>query len=853
MINIFQFGFKKVICFLFFFFLPFYLFNQSVSSNNQLIWEDDFVSQNVDKWDFYEKSGSIYFSDGSIFLSAGHTTTFPIVIGKENIFPENKSFEIEVKIKYDKATSKGNGFSLATKVPPFHSPVDIPISSPDYSEYKFIQIWQDALNRLWIGYSGECYKTNECTLDKIKKFQSSEILLDSLIWKIKYEDSKYSIFLNDSLIFTSEETDIIPNNIWFGNNSLQGAGDEWTGFSVDHVKLWLINDQNYSKIIFIPGMMACWSSSLTTLETNDSWRLNSFFSNPYSKLTSFFTNSGLVENQDWMTWCYDWRRPVLENAEKLKTFLDINFPGEKFSFVGHSMGGLIAQAYTQNHPDSVIKTITLGSPHAGAVKAYAAWEGGQIWEDDKNFNLLSNFLLSIYDIKRKKVDNHRMQTIRAMLPSVKDLLPTFNFLQDKRTGVFKEISAHQQKNDTLNSLSASLPATKEKFVNLWGNNQQTLESIKIASLLPAANWSHYRLGLWEDGEPVSTCNDVYCIYGPQKNYSSSWQFGNQGDGVVLAKSAKMNEVENYEFNLGHGDLVVSEEAIGKIFETLGLSLTAGTETPKKWSRFAAFSVLSPAKITVTDPLGKQAGNSVTAEAIPDHFYDPEAKVIFIPDYLDGNYQIKVEGTEKGNYGLITGRVNAENDVEIKDYAFSTDTGKIDHFEMDLAELELANGQELPPLQSAINKLEAEEQGQKKQALIFLLKRVLDLNRLGKYAEALRYLKTAPAFLRQIYPAASEVGKYELVAENLREAYCAIAEAGSIDFNQKRLKNEVFWQEKTLLWKGMIAAKKSSLEKAIFVQKTAELIEDAQFSLDKNKLCRTEIINLETNFFLAAIN
>lgn len=83
------------------------------------------------------------------------------------------------------------------------------------------------------------------------------------------------------------------------------------------------------------------------------------------------------------TFNYDWRKPVLENAQKLNTFIKntVNPWNNKVDLIGHSLGGLIARACVQNTENDCYaeKLITVGSPHLGAVDIYPVIEAGEIW------------------------------------------------------------------------------------------------------------------------------------------------------------------------------------------------------------------------------------------------------------------------------------------------------------------------------------------------------------------------------------------------------------------------------------------------------------------------------------------
>jgi len=59
-------------------------------------------------------------------------------------------------------------------------------------------------------------------------------------------------------------------------------------------------------------------------------------------------------------WTYSWIRPVLER--KLA-----KYPGRRFLFVGHSLGGYLGTVFAHGHPELDITTVAIASPFGGAT------------------------------------------------------------------------------------------------------------------------------------------------------------------------------------------------------------------------------------------------------------------------------------------------------------------------------------------------------------------------------------------------------------------------------------------------------------------------------------------------------
>ena len=89
------------------------------------------------------------------------------------------------------------------------------------------------------------------------------------------------------------------------------------------------------------------------------------------------------ENHLLTVFFYDWRRPLSENAEKLKSKIaEVRAltGSKKVHLVGHSMGGLVARGYVQSadYNYDVDYLILVGSPNEGSAKAYTYWEGASL-------------------------------------------------------------------------------------------------------------------------------------------------------------------------------------------------------------------------------------------------------------------------------------------------------------------------------------------------------------------------------------------------------------------------------------------------------------------------------------------
>lgn len=110
---------------------------------------------------------------------------------------------------------------------------------------------------------------------------------------------------------------------------------------------------------------------------------------------------------------YDWRRPIVYNADVLHDSLEKWAAGtdRKFNLVAHSMGGLVSRAYMARHPKDAEKRvrqlIMMGTPNYGATNAIETLYGG-------------NSMIDTVDALNKA---NQMRPIVRGLPGVYNLLP----------------------------------------------------------------------------------------------------------------------------------------------------------------------------------------------------------------------------------------------------------------------------------------------------------------------------------------------------------------------------------------------------------------------------------------------
>lgn len=314
----------------------------------------------------------------------------------------------------------------------------------------------------------------------------------------------------------------------------------------------LEENQNYP-VIFIPGLGASWNVSAMlscNLEPSSDWTLAPY-ADMYQRLIKTFTeNAGYTLNKDFFVYTYDWRVSMEQAGKDFKLFLDnilATSSHTQFNIVSHSLGGLVVRSYLNQNPINhhLKKVITLGSPHQGTVLAYPIWQAGEFWIDNTMLKLAASYLVNHC---RTPLKLSAKDIIHTITPSIKDLLPIFNFLKPKGETTFIEVTKLTEQNTWLldNPFPSNLYGTQ--FITVSGNNNSTLDYLETEP----ASLTEKVFGLWTDGKPIS-------------NHTTP-----DGDGTILKSSSLVNAgVMEILANTNHAGLIGETKAIQTIFRYLG--------------------------------------------------------------------------------------------------------------------------------------------------------------------------------------------------------------------------------------------------------------------------------------------
>lgn len=428
-----------------------------------------------------------------------------------------------------------------------------------------------------------------------------------------------------------------------GNGSLVSENVLYTPFLTTPPS----EEQTIDPVVIIPGIMG-------SAYKNGELVIDPIL-HTYDDLIATLVANGYEEGKDLFTFPYEWRDSNVLNAaflrNKINQIKEI-CSCEKVDIVAHSMGGLLARQYIQsnNYADDVDQIIFLGTPHKGSPRSYLIWEGGEFEQGALNFFMkkffqweaLKNGYLSLFDYIQDRP-----------IISVNELLPIFDYLKDKDTGILRDYSENYPRNIFLESLDidkSKLFNTGIEITNIVGNTgEETLETIRVVQTT-GNKWIHgkpdgFDGGTIDNGLERGVGDDTVTIEGS----SIDDFFVNT---VVPASHIMLpsyNSANVYEILTGKSPTIIWQSGIGPDPKAILIQL------------------LSPVDFVVIAPDGKKIGkNFVNGEEyneIPNAFYsgyETDEEYITILNPLEGEYKIELQGTDDGGeYGVLTSYISDE--------------------------------------------------------------------------------------------------------------------------------------------------------------------------------------------------
>ncbi|MDO8592306.1 MAG: LamG-like jellyroll fold domain-containing protein, partial [bacterium] len=415
-------------------------------------------------------------------------------------------------------------------------------------------------------------------------------------------------------------------------------------------------------VIIVPGILGSWNIS-------GRWQIDPIF-HTYDNLMEALIAAGYKEDSlgeakpMLFTFPYDWRQDNNLTAnllkEKIQQVKEIT-GASQVDIVAHSMGGLVARSYAQgsDYQNDIDQVIFLGTPHRGAVDTYLKYEGaaftGQwVWPQKFLFQIEAA-LNGYFDL---------VDYIRVKVPTVEQLLPVYDYLKDQQPDNSYQLRPYPlnyPQNIYLEDLNSQagvdLLKQRVKITNIVSDlgASSTLNYLRvIADPDPSDN-------KWQSGYPENLDNNLYSL-----------EMGNGDDTVPLKSANSLTGVETIEsVSADHTNLptIMQKEIIKTLTGTAPDNYFNSkiTSTIKRW---AFFRVYSPVDFAVIAPDGKKIGkdflNNVEINQIPDAFYsgfNSEAEFVLIPNPLDGEYKVELQGVAKGGeYTLVNSLIDGDKEI-----------------------------------------------------------------------------------------------------------------------------------------------------------------------------------------------
>lgn len=434
-------------------------------------------------------------------------------------------------------------------------------------------------------------------------------------------------------------------------------------------------------VIIIPGILGSW-------EKNGEWVIDPVL-HIYDNLIQLLESDDYIQGVDLFTFPYDWKQENTISGQQLKIKIEKvrNIcQCQKVDIIAHSMGGLVARSYAQSdeYQNDINQIIFLGTPHEGSSFAYLLWEGGEVTPEPLpiSFDRLLEYYLNLKSIT--SLSGSKFRYIRNNVFSVRDLLPTYNYLKEASSGIVRSYPNNHPVNPFLGALNSFLSEARLfqrniGIINIVGNiepnfvnNELMDKTLGVIRVVPRAI---FQVPLWEYGYP--------------ENFGVPFTDGGlefaEGDGRVFIGSANHNfqSVFISESNQGlHSDLPtiawpeISKALLGATSLQQGIPITI--------EESLIIPILSPADIQVVDPLGRRIGKDFFSgqevNEIPLAFYsgfNGDLEFVSISNPVHGQYQIKLDGTDNGSYTLMTSYISDDAQVDKKFFGFISDIQELE--------------------------------------------------------------------------------------------------------------------------------------------------------------------------------
>ncbi len=360
-------------------------------------------------------------------------------------------------------------------------------------------------------------------------------------------------------------------------------------------------------------------------------------SHSYDGLLQAFQDNGYVPDKSLFVFPYNWMQDNAVTASQLlQKLFDIRqlCKCSQVDVVAHSMGGLIARSYIASpaYQNDIRNLIQLGTPNAGSVAAYEVWEGGSVkaLKPNSTSQLLNIAALALTD---PAIAEPRAEELRKAVPSIKQLLPIFNYLSGRH------YPEGYPTNSFLEQLNQPAEITRLKqrvaLYVVGSLKHATLEALTVTSEAIAAT-------LWPHGNVLASVSG-------------------KGDNTVLLSSLEAVAKSSLLLEANHVQLVSA--AAPFVLQTFMGEYVPNVSVPM-WppQRFLTVYAAGPVALEIIAKDG-QTINETKLE-IPGAYYSGPSvrpQMAIIPASQDDDYAITVKGTAPGTYRVGTAILDPEDE------------------------------------------------------------------------------------------------------------------------------------------------------------------------------------------------
>ncbi|RJQ13431.1 hypothetical protein C4553_03550 [Candidatus Parcubacteria bacterium] len=302
-------------------------------------------------------------------------------------------------------------------------------------------------------------------------------------------------------------------------------------------------------------------------------------------------------------------------------------------------------------------------PHLGSPRAYLAWEAGEFGTGP--FNFIRENLLTLEAISGGYGSLFNYVKNLPIL-SIQELLPIYDYLREDSTLQLRQYPNNYPRNIFLEILNEQLLVDRLDGLDVTNiiadaGQQSTIKSFRIVN-------QQFLDGKWEHGYPENygvPFTDQGLEVGP-------------GDNTVPEDSnSNFSNAEEIIIQSDH-DGIVTDAQKAIIKELTGVEPTQEVRL-NFFQKYLMIRIFSPADFVVIAPDGKRLGKDFASgqvlEEISSAFYsgfNTNVEFAVIPDPIDGQYQIELQGTGDGSYRLVTSYIDEQTDIDNEFYgAIST--------------------------------------------------------------------------------------------------------------------------------------------------------------------------------------